>query len=161
LQAQLQDSGAAACCQPGKGTHARSVDIARKWFFVPVILNKTWCPHLSLTSSDHLPAYPWLSATTDLQLCASLQVMTICKILEGILPKESVRGAPAPDKKLLEYHFVFACVWAFGGSMLVDKVGAGCVIASDHRQSACPSGCFSMQVVVICDRWSLAVCWGG
>ena len=49
--------------------------------------------------------------------------MTICKILEGILPKESVRGAPAPDKKLLEYHFVFACIWAFGGCMLVDKVG--------------------------------------
>jgi hypothetical protein len=49
--------------------------------------------------------------------------MTICKILEGILPKESVRGAPPPDKRLLEYHFVFACVWAFGSCMLVDKVG--------------------------------------
>jgi dynein heavy chain len=36
--------------------------------------------------------------------------------------QESVRGAPPPDKKLLEYHFVFACVWAFGGCMLVDKV---------------------------------------
>lgn len=36
---------------------------------------------------------------------------------------------PPPDekqKKLLEYHFVFACVWAFGGCMLVDKV-------TDHR----------------------------
>lgn len=54
---------------------------------------------------------------------SSVQVVTICKILEGILPKESVRGAPPPDKKLLEYHFVFACVWAFGGCMLVDKVG--------------------------------------
>jgi dynein heavy chain len=51
------------------------------------------------------------------------QVMTICNILEGILPKESVRGAPPPDKRLLEYHFVFACVWAFGSCMLVDKVG--------------------------------------
>ncbi|KAF5834390.1 hypothetical protein DUNSADRAFT_8976 [Dunaliella salina] len=50
------------------------------------------------------------------------QVQTVCKILEGILPKESVRGAPPPDKKLLEYHFVFACIWAFGGCMLVDKV---------------------------------------
>lgn len=48
--------------------------------------------------------------------------MTVCKILEGILPKESVRGAPPPDKKLLEYNFVFACVWAFGACMLVDKV---------------------------------------
>lgn len=49
--------------------------------------------------------------------------MTLCKILEGILPKESVRGAAPPDKRLLEHHFVFACVWAFGGCMLVDKVG--------------------------------------
>ena len=30
------------------------------------------------------------------------------------------------DKKLLENFFVFACVWAFGGTMLVDKV-------SDYR----------------------------
>jgi dynein heavy chain len=50
------------------------------------------------------------------------QAMTVCKILEDILPEESVRGAPPPDKKLLEYHFVFACVWAFGSCMLVDKV---------------------------------------
>lgn len=42
------------------------------------------------------------------------------------LLQESVRGAPPPDKKLLEYQFVFACVWAFGGCMLVDKV-------SDYR----------------------------
>ncbi|KAK9808985.1 hypothetical protein WJX72_007373 [[Myrmecia] bisecta] len=54
------------------------------------------------------------------------QAMTICKILEGILPQETVRGAPPPDKKLLEYHFVFACIWAFGACMLVDKV-------SDYR----------------------------
>ena len=40
--------------------------------------------------------------------------------------QETVRGSPPPDKKLLEYHFVFACVWAFGACMLVDKV-------SDYR----------------------------
>lgn len=45
------------------------------------------------------------------------------QILEGILPKEVPRGAPPPDARLLEHHFVFACVWAFGGAMLVDKVG--------------------------------------
>lgn len=39
-----------------------------------------------------------------------------------MLPKEVPRGAPPPDKKLLEHHFVFACVWAFGGCLLVDKV---------------------------------------
>jgi dynein heavy chain len=64
------------------------------------------------------------SLFVTLLLCHPVQVMTICKILEGILPKESVRGAPPPDKKLLEYRFVFACVWAFGGCMLVDKVGS-------------------------------------
>ena len=37
-----------------------------------------------------------------------------------------MRGTPPPDKKLLEHHFVFACIWAFGGTMLVDKV-------SDYR----------------------------
>ncbi|KAI8473051.1 MAG: flagellar outer dynein arm heavy chain beta [Monoraphidium minutum] len=63
---------------------------------------------------------------TVVPLPAVNQVMTICKILEGILPKESVRGAPPPDKKLLEYHFVFACIWAFGGCLMVDKV-------TDHR----------------------------
>ena len=33
-----------------------------------------------------------------------------------------MRGSPQPDKRLLEAQFVFACVWAFGGTMLVDKV---------------------------------------
>ncbi|KAL4450636.1 hypothetical protein ABPG77_000992 [Micractinium sp. CCAP 211/92] len=55
------------------------------------------------------------------------QVQTLMKILEGVLPKESTRGAPPPDKKLLEYHFVFACIWAFGGCLLVDKL-------NDYRQ---------------------------
>ena len=41
-------------------------------------------------------------------------------------PQETVRGTPPPDKRLLEHQFVFACVWAFGGTMLVDKV-------SDYR----------------------------
>jgi hypothetical protein len=68
--------------------------------------------------------------------------MTICKILEGILPKERATGKqPPPDKKLLEYHFVFACVWAFGGCMLVDKVRfhhtkSGAYKASTEAQQA-------------------------
>ena len=40
--------------------------------------------------------------------------------------QEATRRGPPPDKKLLEYHFAFACVWAFGGALLVDKV-------ADHR----------------------------
>ena len=34
--------------------------------------------------------------------------------------------ASQPDKRLVEAYFVFACVWAFGGTMLVDKT-------SDYR----------------------------
>ena len=49
-------------------------------------------------------------------------VSTICKILAGVIPSEVIRGAPPPDKKLVEFHFVYACVWAMGGCMLVDKV---------------------------------------
>ncbi|KAK3254170.1 Dynein beta chain, flagellar outer arm [Cymbomonas tetramitiformis] len=50
------------------------------------------------------------------------QAQSVCKILEGIIPKEPVRGAPPPDKKLMEYNFVFAVTWALGGAMFVDKV---------------------------------------
>ncbi|EFN51784.1 hypothetical protein CHLNCDRAFT_37234 [Chlorella variabilis] len=59
---------------------------------------------------------------TVVPLPAINQVQTLCKILEGILPKEVQRGGPPPDKKLLEHHFVFACIWAFGGCLLVDKI---------------------------------------
>lgn len=64
---------------------------------------------------------------TVVALPAINQVQTLCKILEGLLPKEAARGAPPPDKKLLEHHFVFACIWAFGGCLLVDKL-------CDYRQ---------------------------
>jgi dynein heavy chain len=47
------------------------------------------------------------------------QAQTVCKILEGLLPEEPARGGP--DKKVLEAQFNFACVWALGGCMLVDK----------------------------------------
>jgi dynein heavy chain len=54
------------------------------------------------------------------------------QLLEGLLPSEPPRAgpggaAPAPlDRRLLEAHFVFACVWAFGGCLLADRV-------ADHR----------------------------
>lgn len=57
---------------------------------------------------------------------AIAQAQVICKILDGILIKEAVRNAPPPDKKRLEYEFAFACIWALGGCMFVDKV-------SDYR----------------------------
>ena len=45
---------------------------------------------------------------------------TVCKILEGLIPQEQVRGAPPPDKKVVEYHFVFAAVWALGKAVQAD-----------------------------------------
>lgn len=58
---------------------------------------------------------------TVVPMPAVAQAQSICRILEGILPKEQVRGAPPPDKKLVEFQFVFACIWSFGANMLVDK----------------------------------------
>ena len=57
--------------------------------------------------------------------CSKLVNKTFIQLRYCVL-QEAVRGAPPPDKKLLEHQFVFACVWAFGGCMLVDKV-------SDYR----------------------------
>lgn len=63
------------------------------------------------------PAEPSMSAP-----CIESDSCPRRQILEGILPKETPRGAPPPDPKLLELHFVFASIWAFGGALLVDKV---------------------------------------
>lgn len=34
--------------------------------------------------------------------------------------QEVPRGGPSVERRLLEHHFVFACIWSFGGCMLVD-----------------------------------------
>ena len=70
------------------------------------------------TSLEHVRR----SFKTIIPVSAVNVVSTICRILEGIIPSEAVRGAPAPDRKLIEFQFVYACVWAMGGCMLVDKV---------------------------------------
>ena len=57
---------------------------------------------------------------TIIPLSSVSMAQGICKILEGIIPKEE--NAPRPDQVLMEHHFVFACIWAIGGAMLVDKV---------------------------------------
>jgi len=59
---------------------------------------------------------------TVVPLVAMNIATSICKILEGMIPMEQVRGAPPPDVKLVEYQFVYACIWAVGGTLLVDKV---------------------------------------
>lgn len=72
---------------------------------------------------------------------------TVCAILDGLLPKvrhavldapgqlgqrgqrplqELPKGAPPPDRKLVEHHMAFACIWAFGGCAAVSKVRIGC-----------------------------------
>jgi dynein heavy chain len=54
------------------------------------------------------------------------------QLLEGLLPSEPPRATagggaiPPLDRRLVETHFVFSCVWAFGGCLLVDRV-------ADHR----------------------------
>ena len=40
--------------------------------------------------------------------------------------QESSKRGPPPDKRLVEYQFAFACIWAFGGPLTADKV-------ADHR----------------------------
>lgn len=67
-----------------------------------------------------------------LSLPAVNTVQTVCHILEGLLPNDediatSVLASPgavrtpAYDQKLLEAHFIFACVWGIGGSLQVDR----------------------------------------
>ena len=49
-------------------------------------------------------------------------IQSVLKILDGIIPELEDEGAGAPNQVLMEHYFVFACVWALGGAMLVDKV---------------------------------------
>jgi len=57
------------------------------------------------------------------------RIQTLCNTLEGVLDrlnawKSENKGSEldeAAEKERFESHFVFACVWALGGSMLVDK----------------------------------------
>lgn len=84
---------------------------------------------------------------TVVPLVPTTMLQTVCGILDGVLPKvqlsnatsiaypnvlqavlstaprqELPKGAPTPDRKLLEHHFVFACIWAFGGCAAMSKV---------------------------------------
>ena len=60
---------------------------------------------------------------TLVPLVAINQAQTLCKILEGMLPDEPARGGP--DKRVLEAQFNFACVWALGGCLVVDRQSDG------------------------------------
>lgn len=47
-------------------------------------------------------------------------VQTLCNILEGLLtPKNTPKGC---DKEWFEIYFVFAAIWAFGGSLFQDQM---------------------------------------
>lgn len=99
--------------QQGKQGGGSSGRVAGSACKPAVVLPARRCPPLLIALP---PTFPPISI---IPLCV--------QILQGLLPKESVRGAPPPDKKLLEHHFVFACIWAFGGCLLVDKL-------CDYRQ---------------------------
>lgn len=58
-------------------------------------------------------------------LLASISTPTysiFVQILEGCFSIKSRSSKQNIDKKLLEHHFVYACVWAFGGCLLSDSV---------------------------------------
>ena len=56
-------------------------------------------------------------------------IQTLCYLLEVLLTPENT--PPDSPKELYEMYFVFAAVWAFGGSMFQDQV------------QQCTAGCFS------------------
>lgn len=47
-------------------------------------------------------------------------IQTLCYLLEALLTPENT--PPDSSKELYELYFVFAAVWAFGGSMFQDQV---------------------------------------
>ena len=52
-------------------------------------------------------------------------VQTLCYLLEALLTPEN--APPDSSKELYEIYFVFAAVWAFGGSMFQDQVNNKCI----------------------------------
>ncbi|XXQ31198.1 Dynein heavy chain, cytoplasmic [Plasmodiophora brassicae] len=59
-----------------------------------------------------------------------MRVQSLCYLLEGLLPRlqahkkampANEKMSAATEKELFEMLFVFACVWAFGGALMVDK----------------------------------------
>lgn len=48
-------------------------------------------------------------------------VSTLCALLEGLLVPKNC--PPEGPKEIVEPYFIFACVWAFGGTLSGDKVG--------------------------------------
>lgn len=47
-------------------------------------------------------------------------IQTLCYLLETLLTPENT--PPDTAKEIYELYFVFAAVWAFGGSMFQDQV---------------------------------------
>lgn len=47
-------------------------------------------------------------------------IQTLCYLLEALLTPENT--PPDTAKEIYEFYFVFAAVWAFGGSMFQDQV---------------------------------------
>ena len=57
-----------------------------------------------------------ITPVTDMSM-----IQTLCYLLEALLVPENT--PPDTQKEVYELYFVFAAVWAFGGSMFQDQVG--------------------------------------
>ena len=51
-------------------------------------------------------------------------IQTLCYLLEALLTLDNT--PPDSSKELYELYFVFAAIWAFGGSMFQDQVQCAC-----------------------------------
>ena len=56
-----------------------------------------------------------ITPVTDISM-----IQTLCYLLEALLTPENT--PPDTTKEVYELYFVFAAVWAFGGSMFQDQV---------------------------------------
>lgn len=82
----------------------------------------------------------------------SSMIQTLCYLLEALLTPENT--PPDTAKEVYELYFVFAAVWAFGGSMFQDQVRlaweaftAALLIAT--------SDCTAYCIAVLCILYSL------
>lgn len=60
-------------------------------------------------------------------------IQTLCYLLEALLTPENT--PPDCSKELYELYFVFAAVWAFGGSMFQDQVYSNIVFTVSYLLS--------------------------
>ena len=94
-----------------------------------------------------------ITPVTDMSM-----IQTLCYLLEALLTPETT--PPDTHKEVYELYFVFAAVWAFGGSMFQDQVCVCvcvCVCVRVHvhvRACSCVRAC----ACVLCMRACACAC---